>query len=119
MIGKYATIAAMALGAMTLVGCTGSGSGSSAAEINRQIAREEAWRGQDMPVMHEVTHKDKLYVVGSKKAADALAEGKMPKQTMKAFGFGPKGETVIFEDNKIGMADILVEQYEAKYGKKK
>ncbi len=119
MIRTTPVLSAIVLGALTvgLVGC--SNGGMTAKDINKKIAREEAWRGTEYPVLNEVTYKGKVYALGSKKSADALTQnGTMPKMTTKAFAFGPNNETVIFEDNKLGMADILIEEYQAKHGKK-
>jgi hypothetical protein len=113
--GKIA-VSAMVVGVsvMLLGGC--SSDRTKMNEINKKIERQEAWRGQEMPVMTEVTYKGKMYVMGSKASATALeTKGTMPKMSTKAFGFGPGGETVIFEDNKLGMADLLIEDYKAKY----
>lgn len=111
-------LSALVLGAM-VVGSTGCVDRARMAEITKKVERKQVWAGQKMPELHEVSHQGKLYAMGSKESADALTTGgKVPKMTTKAFGFGPNGETVVFEDNKLGMADILVEQYEQKHGKK-
>jgi hypothetical protein len=101
-----------------VTGCNGSGTSStvtSSAQIASEIEREEAWRGQIPPTLIEVTNpKGKLYVVGYPESAAKVKAGEKLKMEKKAFGFGPNGETVIFEDNKIGLADILIKDYQAK-----
>jgi hypothetical protein len=114
----WVALSAMVLGA-SVVGSLGCVDRARMAEITKKVEREETWRGEKYPELHEVTYKGKMYAMGSKASADALTtNGKMPKMTNKAFGFGPNGETVVFEDNKLGMADILIEQYQAKHGQK-
>ena len=112
---KY--LAAVAVMTAGVVGCTGSG--TSNAKMAAAIEREEAWRGQIPPTYTEVKDpKGNLFVVGYPESAAKVAKGDKLKVSKKAFGFGPNGETVTFEDNKIGLGDILVEQYNVKYGKK-
>jgi hypothetical protein len=117
MAGIRSMVAAGILGVAfaTLTGCSG---GMTAAEINKKIEREEAWRGQAEPGYIEFTHAGKLYVVGYPASEALVKSGKKLALTTKGFGYGPNGETVIFEENKIGLSQILIEQYESQHGKK-
>jgi len=110
------SVTGMILASGLMIGATGcTGSGTSNAQMAADIEREEAWRGQVMPTMTEVTNpKGKLYVVGYPESAAKVKAGEKLKMEKKAFGFGPNGETVIFEDSKIGLADILIKDYQAK-----
>jgi hypothetical protein len=53
-------------------------------------------------VYSEVPHDGRIYVLGSQSSAEALAAGQKPPLAITCLGFGPNGETVIFEANKDG-----------------
>ncbi len=107
-------LSAMVLGA-AVVGSLGCADRTRMDEINKRIERNEAYSGSTIPTMTEITHDGKLYVVGSAAGAEAVKSGKKLKNTVKGFGMGPKGETVVFEHDGKLMADILQEEYAAKY----
>jgi ABC-type Fe3+-hydroxamate transport system substrate-binding protein len=51
---------------------------------------------------HEIVHDGRIYVLGSKSSAEALAAGQKPVLHVSRIGYGPNRETVIFEANKDG-----------------
>ncbi len=114
--GKIA-VSAMVVGVsvMLLGGC--STDRTKMNEINKKIAISEAYP-DGAPKMIEVKHGGKWYVVGSEKSAVEVKAGKPLKSFVKSIGAGPAGETVVFEQDKLMMADLLMEQFEAKYPKK-
>lgn len=100
------------------VGCNG-GYDPSAHAAREKI--ESAWVGKVKPEYQEVTGKDgKLYVVGTKAAADKVQAGAKLNPSRTAFGYGPDRQTVVFEENKDGiMADYLLAEYDSRHGKSK
>ena len=66
----------------------------------------------------ELKQGDRIYVVGTKAAAERVQGGGKPAQYKSAFGYGPNKETVVFEENKDGvMADHLMGEWEKRHGK--
>lgn len=65
---------------------------------------------------HEVTHDGRIYVMASAETAAGGAKGKHPALSVTKIGFGPKGETVVFEDSEgSGVARKLIEAFKTKY----
>lgn len=65
---------------------------------------------------HEATYDGRIYVMASKETAAGGAKGKHPALSITKIGFGPKGETVVFEDSEGGgVAKKLVAAFKAKY----
>jgi hypothetical protein len=62
-------------------------------------------------------HPTRIYVMASKKTADAVAASQHPTLMITKIGFGPKGETVIFEDSEGGgVAKKLISEFKVKHG---
>lgn len=120
MVRIHTTLAGCLLGVMVAgMGC--SGNPMSSQDIQKQIARNEAWAlsGEKKPGYYEFAHDGKMYVVGYPETEAAVKSGKKLQSFRKGIGYGPNGETVTFEENKVGLADILIERYEAKHKKAK
>ena len=65
---------------------------------------------------HEVTYDGRIFVMASKETAAAGAKGKHPAMAVTKIGYGPKGETVIFEASEGGGVEKkLIEAYKAKH----
>lgn len=116
MVRTSVLLPALALGAM-VVGSIGCADRARMAEISKRVERNQVYAGSTIPTMTEITHDGKLYVVGSAAGAETVKSGKKLKNTVKGFGMGPKGETVVFEHDGKLMADILQDEYAAKYAK--
>ena len=106
----------LALFSVLIGGCAGSG--MTNAQMAANIEREEAWRGVPTPGYYEFTHDGKTYVAGYPESQAKIKAGGKFSQTQKGFGYGPEGSTVYFEDNKIGLGDMLVKQYQERHGVK-
>lgn len=65
---------------------------------------------------YEATHDGRIYVMASKETADGGAKGKHPALSVTKIGFGPKGETVVFEDSDGGgVAKKLQAEFKARH----
>jgi hypothetical protein len=53
-------------------------------------------------VYTEAEHEGRLYVLGTRAAAEALREGRTPVLAITKVGGGPGGKTLVFEANKEG-----------------
>ena len=69
---------------------------------------------------HEVEHDGRIYVVGSAEAAQKIKAGQHPSATVTKIGYGPNGETVVFEGGKDHdvLEGKLLAEYDARHGKK-
>ena len=70
--------------------------------------------------MYEVKSEKngRIYVLGSSPSYVNFVKAKRePGTTLTKVGFGPAGETVVFEADKEGLENRLVAQYSAKYKK--
>ena len=106
------------VGAAMVAGCEGNGKigGYDPKAHIEKDAAEAKYAGKAKPEYHEIPGKDgKIYVAGSKAGADRAQAGQKFTQHKIAFGYGPNKETVVFEDNKDGMADFLEMQYKKKH----
>jgi hypothetical protein len=100
-----------------VAGCEGGGIGSYDPVAHAQKdAAEAKYAGKAKPEYHEITGKDgKIYVSGSKEGAEKAQAGQKFGMHKIAFGYGPNKETVVFEDNKEGMADFLEMEYKKRH----
>jgi hypothetical protein len=114
---KLFSLSALVLSAV-VVGSLGCADDKKPAETTKTVAADAAKPVAAAPTMIEVKHDGKWFVVGSQKSADEVKSGKHLKNFVKAFGAGPKGETVVFEQDKEELAAKLMKQFEAKYPKK-
>ena len=89
------------------VGCAGD---DPVAHAERDKV-EAKWAGKVRPEYHEVAKDGRIYVAGSKASADKIQAGGKFAVHKAAIGFGPNRETVIFEANKDGMEDVLMQEW--------
>ena len=59
----------------------------------------------------------RIYVVGSKEAAEKLDKGDHPTVAVTKIGYGPNRQTVVFEADKEEVEKRLMEEYNRRHGK--
>jgi hypothetical protein len=124
---KLAVVATLAIAGLT--GCAGRTFDSlwteSTADAEARKAKAAAKEGSkeaakpvDVSKFAETKGADgRIYVTISDAALKRAQAGQKPAAHKTAFGFGPKKETVIFEEDKDGkLADALMKAFEAKHG---
>jgi hypothetical protein len=105
-------ICAAVLG-ITLVGCDYDGKAEA-----RKAELDQMWAGKAKPTYTEFQNGNRIYVVGSEKSREKVISGGKLGQHVIAFGAGPNGETVVFEQDKNRMEDILMAEYASRHGVK-
>ena len=67
----------------------------------------------------EVPAKGRIYVLGTKASADKAKAGSLPTLATTKVGYGPNGETVVFEaDAKTDIDKKLIAEYDKRHAKK-
>ncbi|QOV90000.1 hypothetical protein [Humisphaera borealis] len=109
---------------LSVAGCNSSNDKTTAPEIEKKVeapkpaddkkAKEAAAVAK--ATYHEVTHDGRIYVMASDETAAGGAKGKHPAMSVTKIGYGPKGETVVFEASEGGGVEKkLIEAFKAKY----
>ena len=116
-----ATIVVLAALAM---GCTSAEEFYAANETAKEREKKDVGAAADERVAksagyQEIEHDGRLYVVGTDAAAGKVRAGEMPSYMLTKIGFGPKGETVIFEAGKdaSAMEQKLMAEYRRRHPK--
>jgi hypothetical protein len=115
-ITRYASL--LLAGAALVAGCEGNGKvgGYDPKAHVEKDAAEAKIAGKARPEYYEVKGKDgMIYVAGSKDSAARIEAGQKFAMQKKAFGYGPNRETVVFEENKDGIADFLEVEYKKRH----
>ena|SRR5687768_3096715 len=118
--------AAVVLGAaVATAGCDHSEYYANSAARQRDKKTAEARLAGERSVAkasyYEVEHDGRIYVVGSAEAAEKIKAGQHPSATVTKIGYGPKGETVVFEGGKDHdvLEGKLIAEYDARHAKGK
>jgi hypothetical protein len=101
---RFASMVVAGVLGLMLVGCASTGSTASVPQGEMYEVKSEK--------------NGRIYVLGSSPSYVNFVKAKRePGTTLTKVGFGPNGETVVFEADKEGMENRLVAQYSAKYKK--
>src|SRR5688572_553426 len=104
--------------AILAVGC--SSDEKPAAETKPKTASTESKTTTAAPLEYaEVSAKGRIYVLGSKAPADKAKAGSLPTLATTKVGYGPNGQTVVFEADAKGDIDKkLMAEYDKRHPKK-
>ena len=106
------------------MGCTSAEEFYAANETAKEREKKEAGAAADERVAKSAGYQEmeldgRLIVVGTDSAAERVRSGEKPPYTVIKTGFGPKGETVVFEAGKdaSAMEQKLMAEYKRRHPK--
>jgi hypothetical protein len=105
----------MTLLVLSVGGCN-SGDSASA---NNELSQSTSTTGAASPTgyYYEKEVDGRIYVVGSKEAAQKLDKGDHPTVAVTKIGYGPDRETVVFEADKSEVEKRLMAEYNRRHKK--
>lgn len=119
------------LGLSVVAGCDSNKSKDSSADMSKTeanpAAKADAPKVDDKAAKeaaavakasyNEVEHGGRIYVTASQESAANAAKGRHPQLAVTKIGFGPKGETVVFEASEGGGVEKkLMAEFKKKHG---
>ncbi len=116
-IGKKALNISLLIGFISLMGCTTTQTARTPAEPTVEYFKLDGGKLKPGKVKanayYEIEKGEKIYVFISPKAKEEFeTSGKLGKSPVTGIGFGPDGETVIFE------SDFALKEFEKRHGEK-
>ena len=109
---RFVLLAAL-VAAAPLVGCEGDGSASSStSKMNNPFKKKAAATAAPNANYFEMKKEGKTYILASRESLQKVAKGEAASLSLREMpNYGPKGETVVFENNGYTDTNRLVAEY--------